>query len=284
MSKDGPEVNETRTAASNRWEGWYREYDAELTAKMQPILDRFPGKIDMIRRVLRPRLDPSPAAVERFQGALAGEVEWLVETLGDERRKWFVADLAARTQLMPNDLFEPMLRASVEEVDPSFNRRFVDPCMRVFGPRRVNEYLLAVVESADDFHKVGAVNALYWAQIGVSYRLTYPTTYPLCPKPEDADQDSLAAYEALTDLWDRKRTLFLETFVSNPDLDVRRALIGKLNLDESAYPDSHKSLVPRAIQIAQEHSDDYIRECMQFHFGETILLSALPARSETDSK
>jgi hypothetical protein len=69
----------------------------------------------------------------------------------------------------------------------------------MYSVRRVNEYLLAVLESGDDFHKAGAVSALYWAELRVSYRLTYPLTSPVL-KPENADRESLAAYEALNDL------------------------------------------------------------------------------------
>src|SRR4051812_36341666 len=130
----------------------------------------------------------------------------------------------------------------------------------------------------DDFHKAGAVCALYWANVGVSYRITHPITSPLLMRREDADQKSLSAYEALTDVWERKRKLFLETFVSNSNLDVRRTLIGNLNLDESAYPDSHKRLVARAIQIARDHPDEYIRHRVQIQLGETHVMHPLPAR------
>jgi hypothetical protein len=127
-----------------------------------------------------------------------------------------------------------MLRASVDEVDASFNERFLKPCRRVFGTRPVDEYLLFVLESGDDFQKAGAACALYFADPN------------------------------LTDLWERRKKLFLETFVSNTDLDVRRVLIAPLDLDETGYPDSHKPLVRRAIQIASEHSDDYIRHLRDF--------------------
>ena len=258
------------------WHVWYREYETRWNAKVQPILDRFPERADVIREHLKPTLVPLPAAVERLQVASEDDVQWLIGALRDGRRKWFVADIVARVTSLPHALFEPLLRASVEELSPSFNRRFVEPCMRAFGPRRVNEYLLAVLESGDDFHKAGAVNALYWAEARVSYRLTYPVTAPL--RSEDADQDSLAAYEALRDLWERKRKLFLETFVANPNLDVRRNVIASLELDESAYPETHKHLVSRAIQIAREHPDEYIQHRVEIQLGEVKGALPLPPR------
>lgn len=63
-----------------------------------------------------------------------------------------------------------------------------------------------------------------------------------------------------------------------PDLDVRRVLIASLDLDESAYPDTHKHLVARTIRIAREHPDDYIRHRVQLQLGETRVAYPLPAR------
>jgi hypothetical protein len=65
--------------------------------------------------------------------------------------------------------------------------------------------------------------------------------------------------------------------VSNTNLDVRRALIPSLDLDENAYPDIYKHLVARAIQIAREHPDDYVRHRVAVQLGEAVL-EPLPAR------
>jgi hypothetical protein len=275
---DRPDADETMSSSSSLWHVWYREYETRWNAKVQPILDRFPDRAALIREHLKPTLVPLPAAVERLQVASEDDAKWLIGALRDERRKWFVADIAARVRCLPDALFEPLLRASVEELSPSFNRRFVEPCMRVFGPRRVNEYLLAVLESGDDFHKAGAVSALYWAAVRVSYRLMHPMTSPLQLRSEDADPESQALYDSLRDLDERKRKLFLETFVANPNLDVRRNVIASLELDESAYPDTHKHLVSRAIQIAREHPDQYIRDRVEIQLGEVKGALPIPPR------
>jgi hypothetical protein len=241
--KHQSDADETISDASSPWHDWYREYEAQWNAKLQPMLDKWPAHADAIRKYSRPTFVPAPAVVERFQAALEGDVKWLIGALRDERRKWFVADVAKAAGFLPNALFEPMLRASVEEPDKSFNRRFIKPCLRVYGLRRVNEYFMAVLESGDDFHKAGAVCALYWAGVG----------------KED---------EAHRDLIERKRKLFLETFVSNPNPDVRRLLMPSLCLDERAYPDTHKDLVARAIQIGREHPDDEVRQGVEVHLHE----------------
>jgi hypothetical protein len=203
MLKDEPEAGEAPSAGSSGWDVWCREYEAQFSAWVESRVAGRPDKeslADMICKVIKPSGEPASAAVERLQAASQSDLKWLVGALCDERRKWFVADLARRAQFLPDNMCEPLLRASVEELSPEFNRRFVEPCKRVFGARRVNEYLLAVLESGDDFHKAGAVCALYWAGVSVSYR--FPLTWPL--RREDANQEELAAYEALMDLWERK--------------------------------------------------------------------------------
>src|SRR4051812_32721692 len=104
--------------ASTRWDGWYREYETRWTAALQTIIGRRPESADVIRQHLKPSLVPLPAAVERFQAASEPDVRWLAAALRDEPRKWFVADVAGRAKSLPDALFEPMLRAAVEEVNP----------------------------------------------------------------------------------------------------------------------------------------------------------------------
>ena len=144
--------------------------------------------------------------------------------------------------------------------------------MRIFGPRRVNEYLLSVLEWGTDCKKAGAVNALYWASVALRFHGSVPS-YRL----EDATEESRATYESLADLWERRGTLFLKTFVLNSSLEVQRSIIGMLSFDEADYPDAVRPLVARAIQMARGHSDDYIRH----RAGGDGTLSPLPHRERT---
>ncbi|MFX1256000.1 MAG: hypothetical protein ACFFCZ_30615, partial [Promethearchaeota archaeon] len=105
---------------------------------------------------------------------LQDDINWLTKALKDPRRKWFVAAIAARTERLAEGLFLPMLRAAIEEINPSANRAFVEPCMRAYGARRVNEYLLDVLETGEPFEQTGAVNALYWANVGLTFRALPP--------------------------------------------------------------------------------------------------------------
>lgn len=144
----------------------------------------------------------------------------------------------------------------------------------------MNEFLLSVIESGDDFQKAGAVNALVWAAVVVSYRFPESADSPLRFTREDAIPDTLAAFEAFEDVREREKILLLETFVSNTNIDVRRSILGHLNLDEGAYPDSHKALVAKAIHTARSHTDEYIRERLRYQLRETGLIPALPLRED----
>jgi hypothetical protein len=261
---------------SGQWDEWYRKYRARLVERLQPLLERCPERTGEIERFFKPYIKPVPQAVERFEAATGDDVQWLTAALRDDARKWFVADAAAAAAGIPEDLCTPMLDAAVEELDPSFDRRFVEPCMRVFGARCVNEYLLEVLESGDSFQKAGAVCALNWAQISIVYEIKGRPISSLTI--EDATPDSLAAFQALSDIWQRKKKLFVETFVFNTDVDVRRVLFGRLHLDDNAYEDTHKPLVRRAIEIGRLHPDEYIRQQFQLYSGETNLMPALPPR------
>ena len=215
------------------------------------------------------------AAVSRIATPADEDVRWLIEALGHDERKWLVAELACRSKSLAEAFFTPMLDAGIDEVDPSFNRYFIEPCVQAFGHRRVNEYLLDVAESGSAFRKAGAVNALYWAQVWLSFVGNVPSF-----TIEHAMPESRATYEAVADLRERKRRLLLETFVSNPSVDVRRSIIPALNLDPAAYPESHRPLVARAIEIARGSDDEYIRHRVEVQLGNVMVLAPLPHREK----
>jgi hypothetical protein len=148
------------------------------------------------------------------------DARWLIEALrqdGERREgpKWCAASLFRQSESIAEVFFVPLLDAAVDEVDPSDNRSFVEPCMKHFGPRRVNEYLLSIVESGTDFRRAGAVNALYWSQVALSFGILRVYDDALSLNLEQATAESRTAYMALQDVWERKKRLFLETFVAN---------------------------------------------------------------------
>lgn len=219
-------------------------------------------------------------AVRRITSPEEEDVRWLVEALGDEKRKLFVAKLVRRAESLSDVFFGPLLDAGIDEINPSLNRIFIEPCVTTFGHRRVNEYLLDVVELGTDFRRAGAVNALYWAQVPLVY-----TGKPPSYSAEYATPESRAAYETLADLRKRKMQLLLKTFVSSPCVEVRRSIIPRLNLDPTNYPEGDWSLVARAIEIARSSEDKYIRHRVEVQLGNVKVFAPLPHREkEEDSE
>jgi hypothetical protein len=135
-----PDADETMSSSSSLWHVWYREYETRWDPKVQAILDRFPDRADVIREHLKPTLVPLPAAVERFEVASEADVQWLTGALRDERRKWFCRPQRAPGSCPTRFLSRCFVHRS--RAEPEFQQAIRGACMRVFGPRRVNEVLL----------------------------------------------------------------------------------------------------------------------------------------------
>jgi hypothetical protein len=200
-----------------------------------------------------------PMALQAMASISSEDIEWLIQGLRNGRKKWFVQLLCARVDTLPDDFFMPLVRAAVYEEDPSYNRDFVDPCIRIFGVRRVSEALLNFVATGTNFEKAGAINALYWA-LG---------------SPDNAEE--------IEDIYIRRRCMYLQEFVSNRNLSVRRSIISKLVLDPQLYPENLAPLIEEAIRIARSHPDSYIRHRVQVELGQSKILEPLPHRSDTIS-
>ena len=182
--------------------------------------------------------------------------QWIRAALDDPNKKWFVAQVF-RFQPVPKRLLVGMLRTAVFERNPSANRRFIEPCLRSFGPRRVNEILLRFFEVGTNEEKAGVASAFYWS-VGLSG--------PGIP------------VEDVGDLVERMFCLFLREFVNNEDLNVRRRIIPLLPLreDRYLYPEELRPLIPHAIEIAREHPDEYIRHRVEIQLGAGGLYKPLP--------
>jgi hypothetical protein len=245
-----------------------------LDALYQQYVDALPpSRIHPLPLVRSDPITVSHAAILRDPSP--DDVSWLTRALALPQHKWFVVGLLEAATSLADVLFGPIMDAGIAEVNPSLNRYFIEPCVRVFGERRVNEYLLDALENGPDSSKAGAVNAMYWARV--------PVTFP--GGPADSPGSSVSGSSTRCDgdlgaLWERARRLYLRTFVSNPHVDVRRSLIAHLNLDESAYDPDDRPLVSQAIGIARAHWDPYIRNRLAVQLGESQLFPALPHRDE----
>lgn len=227
-----------------------------------------PGGWYAVVRLAEPR---RAEARRRFATASEPERQWVEQALTDDTRKWLAAAVLEAVGNVPNRFFDAMLRAGVYEGNPSFNRTFIRPCVETYGQRRVIETLLGYLEHGGDREKAGAASALYWANPPLAFRGNVPAL-----TPEHATPESRARYEALADLRSRERALFLREFVRNSNIDVRRRIIPRLNLDPNAYPPDLRPLVAEAIRIARAHPDEYIRHRLGAQLGAERVLSPLP--------
>ncbi|MEU5941154.1 hypothetical protein ABZ807_18615 [Micromonospora sp. NPDC047548] len=150
---------------------------------------------------------------------------------------------------MPDEWFEPLIRAAVYEPDPSFNRQLVEPAIAAFGRRRVQVALLDYLDTGAPADAAGAARAWYWTSIGVRY---LPGTTTMTP-------ESAAEYEAVSDLRERYRLTALRRFLADDDLDLRRCILPGLTLDPQMYPNQMRDQVAQAVQIARTSNDDYLR-------------------------
>ncbi len=224
---------------------------------------------------------------EFFLNPSQEDVEWIKSYLSDDNRKWFVGTNIRGLSAFSEELFIPLMSAAIEEINPDFNRTFVEPCMKAFGARRVNEYLLHILERGPPFEQAGAVNALYWAQIPLNYEMK---NIDIEAEPDsqftlkNATEESRKAYLELADIWQKKHLLYLEHFVKSKHTEVQQSLIPSLDLNEEHYPESHKFLVAKAIKIAKSHPDEYIRHRLGVQLGTEKYLKPLPYRRKDHGK
>lgn len=244
--------------ASTNWDALYAEYVARLPRCDMPSIPAVPTE-----SVTLPH-------VAILSNPTKEDMEWLRRALLDPQQKWFVAGFVGAAPSFADGLFVPVLNAAIDETNPSLNRDFIEPCVRVFGGHRVTEYLFEVVERGTDFQKAGAVNALYWAHDSHDLDLKLP----------NAMAESRTKYERLEAIWKRGRGLLLRTFVSNQNIDVRRSVIAALDMDAADYDPSDQPLIPEAIAIARAHGDPYIRHRIAVSLGEETRLQPLPYRGE----
>lgn len=197
------------------------------------------------------------AARKRVQANTEEDWQWLSDALADPQRKLFVA-LVFKRQPVPKRLLKAFLHAGVVERNPSINRFFIEPCIRSWGGREVNQRLLSYLQSGSNVEKSGAASAFYWAKGN--------------PRNEDLSQ-----------VHNMIRSQLLQEFVTNEDVTVRQRIVPLLSLDELAYPPEDRALVARAIAIARTHPDEYVRHRIEVQLGAGGPFKAIPVSQRDDA-
>jgi hypothetical protein len=231
------------------WEALFEEWQSNGIGRPEarPPKDPFEVPEDALRSLAEPT---------------SSELFWLVSALRLPQRRWFIATVTHKIYYLGEELFLPLLTAGIEEPNPSFNNRFIAPCLWAFGHRRVNEHLLKVLADGSHSEKVGAVGAMYWANVSFARQ----------PLPLEV----VSLRRELEDVWERKRVLLLETFVLNSDLKLRQRIVSHLELAPKLYPESHRHLIDQAVDIARSSEDKYLKDRIESQLRESHLLPSVP--------
>jgi hypothetical protein len=139
---------------------------------------------------------------------------------------------------LPEELFEPLLRAAVYEPDPTHTQRHIKPALAAFGRRRVQTRLLEYLRTGTDYEIAGAADAWYcsWFRVAGS----------------DADAED----DQCVDLRHEFQATGLQVFLANEDPRVRRRIISLLNLRPDENPPHLRPLVTEVLRIAHAYPDD----------------------------
>jgi hypothetical protein len=192
-----------------------------------------------------------------WSSATDKDFQWLADALTKEPEKWFAAFLCARVETIPESLYFPLIKAGVDEPDPSFDGRFIEPCVWAFGHRRVNTTLLDIFESGTNTEKSGAVKAMYWARVLVTeHNGTYRQVITCGARVKEIRVE-------MSDVWERQLRLMLNEVIQNPDADVRRNIILHMPLRPGTYPSDAEEMVQKVIEIARNHPDRLVRKWIE---------------------
>jgi hypothetical protein len=176
----------------------------------------------------------------------------------DERRLWrhrarrvigAAVKSRAKAGAVPDEWFEPLMRAAVHELDPSHVSQLIRPALDAYGRRRVRVALIEYLEAGTVAEAAGAIRAMYWTSIGLRYQ---PSTKILTP-------ESAAERDSYRDLGRRAADAALRRFVTEDDLDLRRCVLPNLSLRRASHPGELQDLVTRALEIARTSDDEYLR-------------------------
>ncbi|MDB4928152.1 MAG: hypothetical protein JWM10_636 [Myxococcaceae bacterium] len=208
----------------------------------------------------------SSAALEAFVACEPADARELLGLLQHPRHRLLVKLLIFATKTVPEPLFEDTVRAGVLTRNVSFNKHFIFPCAILYGRRRVAESLVSIFRHGTDREKCGTAGALYWCSVPRQEMYW----------PHEGGREKGGADGTVDDLLQLFEEAALEEFLRNPALDVRRALVPWVVSAAGRTPE----LGARAIAIARDHVDEYIRQRVLCDLGESELIPCLPTSAD----
>lgn len=194
-------------------------------------------------------------------------MRWLQVSLTDEKRKFFAAALLVGAPAISENLYQPLLHAAVYETSPLRVQAFMEPLVKAFTVKRVYQNLIDYIEKGTDFEKAGAVNALHW--VG--------------ERKSSGESGRHRPDMGMMSLDDYRRMLYMNTFINNHDLDVRRSIITYVDMDPFTANAPMKELIEKVTKLARAHPDEYIRHRIEVQLGRSPSAYSLPARKPIDA-
>jgi len=88
----------------------------------------------------------------------------LLENSKDWYDKFFVADLLYLYDSFDITLLEPLIENAIRYSDPSFNRIFLRPGLRVFGSEIISDILTQKFIAGDTIRKIRISSLVYWIE------------------------------------------------------------------------------------------------------------------------
>ena len=174
---------------------------------------------------------------------IKGELlSWFEEALLNDSKKWFAAGLLSMSPQSCTPLRKALLRAAMEEKNPSFNRNFIKPLRVVMTyPEAINS-MIEMIDPNDPLEVAGVANASYWARIELD------------------DSDDLETRTNFN-IWR------IERFLDLTDVYAKRTLIAGMSFKSPYVPEEFKEKSKLVIKLARKHKDEYIRHRVEIQLG-----------------
>ncbi|MGB0869641.1 MAG: hypothetical protein ACPGSD_08580 [Flavobacteriales bacterium] len=159
------------------------------------------------------------------------DIPFILELLNDINKKWFIASYLQTISNINNVLLKKFIEVGIQTTDPSYNRFFIEPCLRVFGCIKVIELLenslndnlensSGVLSAVYHVHsligsigKLDSYGAMKWERVGFEYKWNSKVgKYESYSKDETRRMtiDELRKYESThSEFINRKRNLIL---------------------------------------------------------------------------
>lgn len=99
-----------------------------------------------------------------LSNAQIGELRNILQNSSNLVERIFVADLLYLYSSFDIELVDPLLENAIGYKDPSFNRIFLRPALRVYGAATISEMLAKKFVESDVIRKMQIASLVYWIQ------------------------------------------------------------------------------------------------------------------------